>query len=100
MELWLTLAIGVLFATGLPGATPQLAESSDRLRVDFAWHNLLLLTTGKLKRGAVPILVEGIRAVCRPPATGTDLDGDRHQFCRDCLHAGSCIPNLSVAGHR
>ena len=62
--------------------------------------NLLLLTTGKLKRGAVPFWWKGIRGRMSTPATGTDLDGDRHQFCRDCLHAGSCIPNLSVAGHR
>ena len=59
MELWLTLAIGVLFATG---TYLVLRRSLLKVVIGFALisrHNLLLLTTGKLKRGAVPILVEG-----------------------------------------
>jgi multicomponent Na+:H+ antiporter subunit C len=60
MELWLTLAIGVLFATG---TYLVLRRSLLKVVIGFALishgTNLLLLTTGKLKRGAAPILVEG-----------------------------------------
>ena len=60
MELWLTLAVGVLFATG---TYLVLRRSLLKVVIGFALishgTNLLLLTTGKLKRGAVPILVEG-----------------------------------------
>ena len=59
MELWLTLAIGVLFATG---TYLVLRRSLLKVVIGFSLishgTNLLLLTTGKLKRGAVPILVE------------------------------------------
>ena len=57
MELWLTLAIGVLFATGT-----YLVLRRSLLKVVLGFSlishgtNLLLLTTGKLKRGDVPIL--------------------------------------------
>jgi multicomponent Na+:H+ antiporter subunit C len=60
MELWLTLAIGVLFSTGT-----YLVLGRSLLKVVLGFSlishgtNLLLLTTGKLKRGAAPILVEG-----------------------------------------
>ena len=60
MELWLTLAIGVLFATG---TYLVLRRSLLKVVIGFSLishgTNLLLLTAGKLKRGAVPILVEG-----------------------------------------
>jgi multicomponent Na+:H+ antiporter subunit C len=60
MELWLTLAIGVLFATG---TYLVLRRSLLKVVIGFSLishgTNLLLLTTGKLKRGAVPILVDG-----------------------------------------
>ena len=62
MELWLTLAIGMLFATG---TYLVLRRSLLKVVIGFSLishgTNLLLLTTGKLKRGAVPILVEGYR---------------------------------------
>ena len=61
MELWLTLAIGILFASG---TYLILRRSLLKVVIGFALishgTNLLLLTTGKLKRGAVPILVEGV----------------------------------------
>ena len=60
MELGLTLAIGVLFATG---TYLVLGRSLLKVVIGFSLishgTNLLLLTAGKLKRGAVPILVEG-----------------------------------------
>jgi multicomponent Na+:H+ antiporter subunit C len=60
MELWLTLAIGVLFGTG---TYLVLRRSLLKVVIGFSLishgTNLLLLTTGKLKRGAVPIVVEG-----------------------------------------
>jgi multicomponent Na+:H+ antiporter subunit C len=60
MELGLTLAIGVLFATG---TYLLLRRSLLKVVIGFSLishgTNLLLLTTGKLKRGEVPILVEG-----------------------------------------
>ena len=60
MELWLTLAIGVLFATG---TYLVLRRSLLKVVIGFALishgTNLLLLTTGKLKRGSVPILTPG-----------------------------------------
>jgi multicomponent Na+:H+ antiporter subunit C len=59
MELWLTLAIGVLFATG---TYLVLRRSLLKVVIGFSLishgTNLLLLTTGKLKRGDVPILRE------------------------------------------
>jgi multicomponent Na+:H+ antiporter subunit C len=68
MELWLTLAIGVLFATGT-----YLVLRRSLLKVvigvSLMSHgtNLLLLTTGKLKRGAVPMLVEGYEGMYTDP---------------------------------
>jgi multicomponent Na+:H+ antiporter subunit C len=68
MELWLTLAIGVLFATGT-----YLVLRRSLLKVvigvSLMSHgtNLLLLTTGKLKRGAVPMLVEGYGGMYTDP---------------------------------
>jgi multicomponent Na+:H+ antiporter subunit C len=60
VELWLTLAIGVLFATG---TYLVLRRSLLKVVIGFSLishgTNLLLLTTGKLKRGEVPILIEG-----------------------------------------
>jgi multicomponent Na+:H+ antiporter subunit C len=60
MELWLTLAIGILFASG---TYLVLRRSLLKVVIGFALishgTNLLLLSTGKLKRGAAPILVEG-----------------------------------------
>src|SRR5919106_6653530 len=60
MELWLTLTIGVLFATG---TYLVLGRSLLKVVIGFSLMshgtNLLLLTTGKLKRGAAPMLVEG-----------------------------------------
>jgi multicomponent Na+:H+ antiporter subunit C len=60
MELWLTLAIGVLFATG---TYLVLRRSLLKVVIGFSLishgTNLLLLTTGKLKRGDVPILGQG-----------------------------------------
>src|SRR4029453_802066 len=60
MELWLTLAIGVLFATG---TYLVLRRSLLKVGIGFALFspgtNLLFVTPGKLKRGGVPILVEG-----------------------------------------
>jgi multicomponent Na+:H+ antiporter subunit C len=60
MELGLTLAIGVLFAAG---TFLILRRSLLKVVIGFSLMshgtNLLLLTAGKLKRGAVPILVEG-----------------------------------------
>jgi multicomponent Na+:H+ antiporter subunit C len=60
MELWLTLAIGVLFATG---TYLVLRRSLLKVVIGFSLishgTNLLLLTTGKLSRGEVPLLVEG-----------------------------------------
>ena len=60
MELGLTLAIGVLFATG---TYLLLRRSLLKVVIGFSLMshgtNLLLLTTGKLKRGAAPMLVEG-----------------------------------------
>ncbi len=60
MELWLTLGIGVLFATG---TYLVLRRSLLKVVIGFSLishgTNLLLLTTGKLKRGEVPILAEG-----------------------------------------
>jgi multicomponent Na+:H+ antiporter subunit C len=68
MELWLTLAIGVLFATGT-----YLVLRRSLLKVvigiSLISHgtNLLLLTTGKLKRGQVPILLEGYQGLYVDP---------------------------------
>jgi multicomponent Na+:H+ antiporter subunit C len=60
MELWLTVGIGVLFATG---TYLVLRRSLLKVVIGFSLishgTNLLLLTTGKLKRGEVPILMEG-----------------------------------------
>ena len=60
MELGLTLAVGVLFAAG---TYLVLRRSLLKVVIGFSLishgTNLLLLTTGKLQRGAVPILVEG-----------------------------------------
>jgi multicomponent Na+:H+ antiporter subunit C len=60
MELGLMLAIGVLFATG---TYLVLRRSMLKVVIGFSLishgTNLLLLTTGKLKRGAAPILAEG-----------------------------------------
>jgi multicomponent Na+:H+ antiporter subunit C len=68
MELWLTLAIGVLFATG---TYLVLRRSLLKVVIGFSLishgTNLLLLTTGKLKRGEVPILVEGYRGPYTDP---------------------------------
>jgi multicomponent Na+:H+ antiporter subunit C len=62
MELWLTLAIGVLFATG---TYLVLRRSLLKVVIGFSLishgTNLLLLTTGKLKRGQVPILLQGFQ---------------------------------------
>jgi multicomponent Na+:H+ antiporter subunit C len=62
MELWLTLAIGVLFATG---TYLMLRRSLLKVVIGFSLishgTNLLLLTTGKLKRGQVPILLQGFQ---------------------------------------
>jgi multicomponent Na+:H+ antiporter subunit C len=61
MELWLTLAISILFASG---TYLLLRRSLLKVVIGFSLishgTNLLLLTTGKLKRGEVPILVEGV----------------------------------------
>jgi multicomponent Na+:H+ antiporter subunit C len=68
MELWLTLAIGVLFATGT-----YLVLRRSLLKVvigiSLISHgtNLLLLTTGKLKRGGGPILLEGYQGLYVDP---------------------------------
>jgi multicomponent Na+:H+ antiporter subunit C len=68
MELWLTLAIGMLFGTGT-----YLVLRRALLKVVIGFSlishgtNLLLLTTGKLKRGAVPILVEGYEGTYTDP---------------------------------
>src|SRR5918992_5369126 len=68
MELWLTLAIGVLFATGT-----YLILRRSLLKVVIGFFlishgtNLLLLTTGKLKRGQVPILLEGYQGPYTDP---------------------------------
>jgi len=60
VELGLTLAVGVLFAAG---TYLVLRRSLLKVVIGFSLMshgtNLLLLTTGKLKRGAVPILAEG-----------------------------------------
>ena len=68
MELWLALAIGVLFATG---TYLVLRRSLLKVVIGFALishgTNLLLLTTGKLKRGAVPILVAGYQGAYVDP---------------------------------
>jgi multicomponent Na+:H+ antiporter subunit C len=68
MELGLTLAIGVLFAAG---TFLILRRSLLKVVIGFALMshgtNLLLLTTGKLKRGAVPILVEGYEGTYTDP---------------------------------
>jgi multicomponent Na+:H+ antiporter subunit C len=60
MELWLALAIGILFASG---TYMILRRSLLKVVIGFALishgTNLLLLSTGKLKRGVVPILVDG-----------------------------------------
>jgi multicomponent Na+:H+ antiporter subunit C len=62
VELWLTLAIGVLFATG---TYLVLRRSLLKVVIGFSLishgTNLLLLTTGKLKRGQVPILLQGFQ---------------------------------------
>ena len=50
---------GALCDRNLPCATPQLAKVVIGFALISHGTNLLLLTTGKLKRGAVPILVEG-----------------------------------------
>jgi multicomponent Na+:H+ antiporter subunit C len=60
VELWLTLAIGMLFGSGT-----YLILRRNLLKVVIGFSlvshgtNLLLLTTGKLKRGPVPILQDG-----------------------------------------
>jgi multicomponent Na+:H+ antiporter subunit C len=68
MELWLTLAIGVLFATG---TYLVLRRSLLKVVIGFSLishgTNLLLLTTGKLKRGEVPILTEGYQGPYTDP---------------------------------
>lgn len=68
MELGLTLAIGVLFAAG---TFLILRRSLLKVVIGFALMshgtNLLLLTTGKLKRGAVPILMEGYEGMYTDP---------------------------------
>jgi multicomponent Na+:H+ antiporter subunit C len=68
MELWLTLAIGMLFGTG---TYLVLRRSLLKVVIGFSLishgTNLLLLTTGKLKRGAVPILVEGYQGTYADP---------------------------------
>ncbi len=68
MELWLTLAIGVLFATG---TYLVLRRSLLKVVIGFSLishgTNLLLLTTGKLKRGQVPILLEGYQGLYTDP---------------------------------
>jgi len=62
VELFLTVAIGILFGTGT-----YLILRRNLLKVVIGFSlvshgtNLLLLTTGKLKRGAVPILQEGFQ---------------------------------------
>jgi multicomponent Na+:H+ antiporter subunit C len=68
MELWLTLGIGVLFATGT-----YLVLRRTLLKVVLGFSlishgtNLLLLTTGKLKRGEAPILREGYPGLYADP---------------------------------
>ena len=68
MELWLTLAIGMLFGTG---TYLVLRRSLLKVVIGFSLishgTNLLLLTTGKLKCGAVPILVEGYEGTYTDP---------------------------------
>jgi multicomponent Na+:H+ antiporter subunit C len=68
MELWLTLAIGVLFATG---TYLVLRRSLLKVVIGFSLishgTNLLLLITGKLKRGQVPILLEGYQGPYTDP---------------------------------
>ena len=68
MELWLTLAIGVLFATG---TYLVLRRSLLQVVIGFSLishgTNLLLLTTGKLKRGAAPILIDGYQGTYVDP---------------------------------
>jgi multicomponent Na+:H+ antiporter subunit C len=68
MELGLTVAIGVLFAAG---TYLVLRRSLLKVVIGFSLishgTNLLLLTTGKLQRGAVPILTEGYRGAYVDP---------------------------------
>lgn len=68
MELWLTVAIGVLYTTG---TYLVLRRSLLRVVLGFALishgTNLLLLATGKLKRGAVPILLDGYEGTYTDP---------------------------------
>jgi multicomponent Na+:H+ antiporter subunit C len=68
MELWLTMAIGVLFGTG---TYLLLRRNLLKVVIGFALlshgTNLLLLTTGKLKRGAAPILQAGAEELYTDP---------------------------------
>lgn len=68
MELWLTVAIGVLFGVGT-----YLLLRPSLLKVVLGFSlishgtNLLLLTTGKLKRGEAPILAAGTTGTYTDP---------------------------------
>lgn len=68
MELLLTLAIGVLFGAG---TFLVLRRSLLKVVIGFSLishgTNLLLLATGKLKRGEVPILMDGFNGTYTDP---------------------------------